>query len=530
MLKRKKSLLVLSAFSLCFPLIAQTSVYSMGIERIPLEFQNTELKEIVGIQKPFAPCVTEAMLDKVTRELAMHGTLALRRYSSGGHSAVTVHEPRSLESAIDGMLIMHWDRDNMMQVLAEYQLAQSDPLRIELKVAKSAWFLGLLASLKHHYNYYKRFTDIIDGKAGAHDFSKRPHIRYNPINLQEVQDPWGHAQNDALGYLLFTTFYAANQGKLNVVERAVAESTDGKQPKRQFSQEASHRLGVLIPLLFEKIEVWKDFDFGAWEDKKAEHASSIGCALAGLRQEKRFVDKYGSLTEKIDGKDYTVTSELLAKLIAQCEESLSRILPNEFVNSDPEDKRADASRDRKADSALINALFLGAVAEEPLLSEKMTAEILDVTANQLCRPIGFARYPLDIWDGRTDRRDLKQNEEAQWSHVAPMMSVIYGDLYLRTKNQSYFELQDFFFRRSLTTVNKRWRIPEAYIVDPKTRQWVSDANEPLAWAQSVEIMAILAMKRSLAERNAVKPAGQGSKPVEPAHKPVEPSDKIKAPK
>ncbi len=78
-------------------------------------------------------------------------------------------------------------------------------------------------------------------------------------------------------------------------------------------------------------------------------------------------------------------------------------------------------------------------------------------------------------------------------------------------------------------MNKRWRIPEAYIVDPKTRQWVSDANEPLAWAQSVEIMAILAMKRSLAERNAVKPAGQGAKPVEPAHKPVEPSDKIKAP-
>lgn len=530
MLKRKKSLLVLSAFSVCFPLIAQTSVYSMGFESIPLEFQNAELKEIVGIQKSSAPLVTEEMLDKVTRELAMHGTLALRRYSSGGHSAVTVHEPRSLESAIDGMLIMHWDRDNIMQVLAEYKLAQNDALRSELKVAKGAWFQGLLASLKHHYIYYKRFTDIIDGKAGAHDFSKRPHIRYNPINLQEVQDPWGHAQNDALAYLLFMTFYAVNQGKLNVAEKTLAESADAKQPKRQFSQEASHRLGVLVPLFFEKIEVWKDFDFGAWEDKKAEHASSIGCALAGLRQEKKFVDKYGSLTEKIDGKDYTVTSELLAKLIAHCEESLNRILPNEFVNSDPEDKRADASKDRRADSALINALFLGAVAEEPLVSDKMAAEILDVTVSQLCRPIGFARYPLDIWDGRTDRRDLKQREEAQWSHVAPMMSVIYGDLYHRTKKQTDFEWQDFFFRRSLTTVNKRWRIPEAYIVDQKTRQWVSDANEPLAWAQSVEIMAILAMKRSLAERLESKSGDQGVGPAERGQKPVEPSDKVVAPK
>ncbi|HNB22076.1 MAG TPA: hypothetical protein PKZ32_06660, partial [Candidatus Melainabacteria bacterium] len=137
---------------------------------------------------------------------------------------------------------------------------------------------------------------------------------------------------------------------------------------------------------------------------------------------------------------------------------------------------------------------------QPLVSERMTDQVLMSTTQELCRPIGFARYPLDIWDGRQDRRDLKDHEEAQWSHVAPMMSVIYGALYLQTKKQNYFERQDFFFKRSLSTVNKRWRIPEAYIVDAKSRQWVSDANEPLAWAQSAEIMAIMAMKRSLAAR------------------------------
>lgn len=502
MFVRKKSMLAAIALSAMFPLLVQPAVLSMSVEPIAIEFQNAELKEMVGVQPQFGACVTEEIVDKVTRELAAHGTLALRRYTSGGHSAVTVHDPRSLESAIDGMLIMHWDRDNVMQVLAEYQLAQNDALRTQLKVAKGAWLLGLAASLKHHHNYYKRFTDIIEAKAGARDYSKRPHIRYNPINLQEVQDQWGHAQNDALGYLLFMTFYAANQGKLNVAQKALAESTDGRQPKTQFAQQEAYRLGTLVPLFFEKIEVWKDFDFGAWEDKKAEHASSIGCALAGLREEKKFVDEHGPLSEKLDGKTYTVTSELLANLIRRCEDSLARILPNEFVNSDPEDKRADASRDRKADSALINALFLGAVAGEPLVSEKMTEQVLSLTTQELCRPIGFARYSLDIWDGRIDRRDLKFHEEAQWSHVAPMMSVIYGDLYLRTKKQAYFEWQDFFFRRSLSTVNKRWRIPEAYIVDPKTRKWVSDANEPLAWAQSAEIMAILAMKRSLLARQA----------------------------
>jgi len=143
-------------------------------------------------------------------------------------------------------------------------------------------------------------------------------------------------------------------------------------------------------------------------------------------------------------------------------------------------------------------LFLSAVSGDPLVSEEMTEKILTTTTRELGRPIGFTRYPLDIWDGRTDRKDLKDGvEEAQWSHVAPMLSVIYGELYRRTKKEAYFEKQDFFFRRSLTTVNNRWRIPEAYIVNAKTRKWVSDANEPLAWAQSVEIMAIIAMKKSL---------------------------------
>ncbi len=499
MFRQKKSMLALCSLSVIVSAFAQSAALALSGEWLPLDFQNKELKTIVGESaEPGKPQVSRAMLDKVTAELTAHGTLALRRYSSGGHSAVTVHDPRSLESAIDGMLIMHWDRDNIMQALAEYQLYNDDQLRVNLKVPKGAWLLGLVASLQHHFNYSQRFLDIIEGKAAANDFSKRPHIRYNPINLQEVQDPWGHAQNDALGYILFLTFYAANQGQLKVAASAPPKGAEGQAVKPLIAQSEAERFGILVPLFFEKIEVWKDFDFGAWEDKKAEHASSIGCALAGLKEEKKYVDRFGPLRSEIDGKSYVVTSALLAHLIKQCEEKLAQILPNEFINSDPEDKRADASRDRKADSALINALFLSAVSGDPLVSEEMTEKILTTTTRELGRPIGFARYPLDIWDGRTDRKDLKDGvEEAQWSHVAPMLSVIYGELYRRTKKEAYFEKQDFFFRRSLTTVNNRWRIPEAYIVNAKTRKWVSDANEPLAWAQSVEIMAIIAMKKSL---------------------------------
>lgn len=467
------------SFTLMLSVSNVLPAFSLTEKQLPLEFQNIELKKLVEPERT----IDAVHLKEILSDLAAHGTLSLRRYSSGGHSAVTVAEPKNLESAIDGMLIMHWDRDNIMQALAEYQLSEDEAMRTKLKVPKDAWRNGLFASLKHHSMYRQRFIDIIEGKAGAHDFTKRPHIRYNPISLSEVPDQWGHAQNDAMGYILFMLFYAANENKLQFTDAQKAEMTD---------------FAVLAPLFFQKIEVWKDIDFGAWEDKKAEHASSIGCALAGLREEKKYVDQHGSFSKEIDGKKYTVDSALLDALIKRCEATLAEVLPNEFIRSDKEDKRADASVDRKADAALINALFLGAIGGQPLVDEVMQLKIMQATISELGRPIGFARYPFDIWDGRVDRKDLKANaEEAQWSHVAPMMSVLYGDLYRRTKKKEYLDSQIFFFKRALTTVNSRWRIPEAYIVDPKSRAWVSDANEPLAWAQAVTIMAFVSMEKSL---------------------------------
>lgn len=467
---------------------------------LPLNFQNEEVRRLVGESGPQTTIAEkEAFLNKIIDALESRQTLTIRRFSSGGHAAVTPLDQRSLESAVDGMLIMHWDRDNIMQALAEYQLTyDDDQMRSRLHVARNAWLLGLVASLKHHNTYYKRFVEVIEGKTSAGDYSKRPHIRYNPISLQEVPDQWGHAQNDALGYVLFMTFYAANQGRLHIAEKFSPDKETGLPPKFQFGQVEAYKFGLLVPLFWEKIEVWKDIDFGAWEDKKAEHASSIMCALAALREEKKYVDNFGSLHANIDGKECTVTSNLLQSMIKKCEERLAQILPNEYIVSDKEDKLPNPPAVRESDSALINGLFLAAISGQPVVGEKMTEKVIGRIVEQLGRPIGFARYAQDLWDGRVDRHDLLIHEEAQWSHVSPMLSCIYGELYRRTKKKEYLEEQEMFFKRSLTTINKRWRIPEAYIVDPKSRKWVSDANEPLAWAQSVEIMAIISMKNSLA--------------------------------
>jgi phosphorylase kinase alpha/beta subunit len=514
MSSRKKSMTALCSFTAALLLLSQSAGLATGPNLLPLNYQNEELKKLAGVSDKLAgdtPAEVRANLEKIVSELELHQTLTLRRYSSGGHSAVTVQDPRSLESALDGMLAMHWDRDSIMQALAEYQISDDDGMRAKVKVAKNAWLMGLAASLKHHYLYSKKFIEIISRKSAAADYTKRPHIRYNPINLQEVQDPWGHAQNDALAYVLFLTFYAANQGKLIVAEKTLKLGLDGLPVKPLIAQKEAQRFGILVPLFFQKIAVWQDFDFGAWEDKKAEHASSIGCVLAALRQEKKYLDKVGPMSERIDGKEYTVTSALVEDMIKKCQAKLAQILPNEFINSDKEDKRADASKVRDADSAIVNALFLGAICGEPIVPDAMTERVIGVIEGRLARPIGFARYPLDIWDGRVDRRDLEFNEEAQWSHVAPMISVIYGEMYQRTKKPQYLAAQELYFKRSLTTVNSRWRIPEAYIIDKKSRKWVSDANEPLAWAQAVEIMAILAMRKSLAKPSVAHPV-EAAKP------------------
>jgi hypothetical protein len=77
------------------------------------------------------------------------------------------------------------------------------------------------------------------------------------------------------------------------------------------------------------------------------------------------------------------------------------------------------------------------------------------------------------------------------------MSYIYGELFQRTGEAKYFEKQLFHFNRTIASIPTSGLIPEAWIVDVETRQWVIDANEPLAWTQSMVVMALGQMQASL---------------------------------
>lgn len=453
--------------------------------RPPLAFQNAELGQLSRQTYDLAA------FEAVRQSLASHGTLGLRRYSSGGASAVTIGDGPSLESAVDGGLVNQWDRDSIMQALGELAVSLDPALGAGLNIATDAWKKGLAACLTHHFNHQHRFLDIIAGRVSGLEMGKRPHIRYNPMNLGESTELWGHGQNDSLGFVGYLLFFALNRGYLAWDDATI--------------QPAANAFACLQHHLFWTAHVWEDWELGAWEDKRAEHASSIAVVAASLAEELEFVRQHGRLLYCTEGKCFDVTESGVAEMLARCEAKLLELLPNEFL-------RSDNGEVRTVDAAIVNALLLAAISRKPLADDGMVVQMLANIERDLMGHIGISRYPRDVWDGRVNRRDLGVREEAQWCHVSPMISYVLGEMYRRTGDARYLDHQVRYFNRTLGQVNDRWRVPEAYIVEPSTRKWVSDANEPLAWAQAVTILAIAGMKASLVHQSALAAAISAAAP------------------
>ena len=440
--------------------------------------KNTELGKLIR------PTYTLDELESIRQAFISHNTLTLRRYSSGGHSAVTVLDDKTLEAAVDGLLVFHWDRDNIMQVLAELRLSEEPQLKQGFNIAPDAWRKGLLASLIHHKKRDFRFLDIISGRVSGlpHDYMRRPHIRYNPISLEEVGDPWGHGQNDSLSFINFMIYYALNTSRINL------HDDDFLDVALSFS--------AMTHALFWKVNVWQDQDLGAWEDTVGVHWSSVACVLISLREQLEYIEKTGHNVHYYKGgHNLHVDANGLRQLITKCETTLRQLGTREFVQGN--------HYTRQADLAQINPLLLAAISGKPVLDDANTVAVLEGVESELTSPIGMRRYINDLWDGRVNRNDFGIGEEAQWCHGSPQMSYIYGDLYLRTHDERFFDKQVYHFNRGLASVNERWLIPEAWIIGKRSRQWVPDANEPLAWAQSMLVLSMVQMKDSLTKRSSL---------------------------
>jgi len=316
-----------------------------------------------------------------------------------------------------------WVRDNIHIAHAHYVTGKTD---VAVK--------NIQAFLLYFQKHRQRFEDIIHGNADPADPMNRPHIRFDGRTLEELNETWSHAQNDALGYFLWLYCKLARAGLAPL------------QP------EHLEILG-LFPLFFQTVRYWEDEDSGHWEEARKVEASSIGVVVAALDMLRRLLSE--RTIESLTTVDKTVTLELLDELIANGRQALTRILPAESIQP---------GHERLYDSALLFLIYPLEVVEL-----NQADAILHNVEIHLKGEYGIRRYLGDsFWCANYDElmsqekrtadvsqdmsaRDalVKEGEEAQWCIFDPIISTICGLRYERTGDKPYLTQQIHYLNRSL---------------------------------------------------------------------------------
>jgi len=365
-----------------------------------------------------------------------------------------------------------WIRDNVM-------VANSFLLRGQLAPA-IACMKGLTLFLE---TQRPRFREIITDATRAlkEEANRRPHIRFTAQSLGELPERWPHAQNDALGHVLWLRFVLANGGSLPLT------SDD-------------YELFRLFPDYFEAIEYWRDEDSGAWEEGRKVNNSSVGAVVAGLQEMRKYFSQAAPASAPGVVPISALPSEKLDALIERGIDRLATTLPFE------------APPKRLVDAALLLLLHpLNVIASRP-----MQDAILNLVRARLQGPYGIKRYAgdsyfcqdYDEWfsasqmssdfSERVDFRDafLQPNCEAQWCIFDPLLSIIYGQRFLADPaDKRSFAKQIHYFNRSLAQVTSDGLCPELYFL--KQGRYVANAHTPLAWTQANQALALHLVKESV---------------------------------
>jgi len=213
------------------------------------------------------------------------------------------------------------------------------------------------ALMQYFIKHRKRFADIITGRADPANPMNRPHIRFDGGTLDEVNEKWAHAQNDALGYFLWLFCKLVNEHKLIP------------------SQDELDTL-ALFPRYFQAIRYWEDEDSGHWEEIRKVSASSIGVVIAGLEEFSKLLASPG---EVFTG-DADSDPRFVDTLIRTGRSALTSILPFECV-------QPDLAKQRLYDGALLFLIYPLRVVEG-----KIAERILENTIAHLQGSFGIRRY------------------------------------------------------------------------------------------------------------------------------------------
>lgn len=372
-----------------------------------------------------------------------------------------------------------WVRDNIYLAYSHYFVGQTE---VGVKNVNT---------LITYFKKYKwRFEGIIEGKVNPDNVMERPHIRFDGRNLEEINQEWNHAQNDALGYFLW--FYC----------KLAREKLVKPQPD-------DLKILALFPFYLEKICYWQDEDSGHWEEDRKIEASSIGVVIAGLKELKLLLTDTG-LDSYCKYKDKFVTTEFLDELIDRGTASLNNILPSECIQTGPQQRRYDAA-----------LLFL--IYPLQVLEDEMADQILKDVIENLQGDYGISRYLGDSFWCRNYKdipeeirttissereqwfkdngRELKIGEEAQWCIFDPIVSAIFGMKFQKTHQEEYLEQQTHYLNRSLGQITGKdcelgeFKCPELYYL--QNGRYVPGDATPLLWTQANLRIALKMMEQSL---------------------------------
>ncbi|HEV2719180.1 MAG TPA: glycoside hydrolase family 15 protein [Thermoanaerobaculia bacterium] len=388
-------------------------------------------------------------LRAIEAALRSHGALTFDRLPSGLFPACRLGAGDA-QSGYDNV----WIRDNVY--IAYAHLVSGAP-RIAADTAR--------ALLEFQARQRRRFDDIIAGVTDPADVASRPQVRFDGRTLAEIDGLWAHAQNDALGYLLWLGAQLVRNGYLD--------------------DERSLSVLRLLPRYFAAIRYWEDEDSGHWEETRKISASSIGAVVAGL-------ESFLSCPKQFDD----ALLQLAGDASRRGREALAAILPNECAQLDPE-------KNRRYDAALVFLLYPLGVIDGPLAEL-----VLHDVDSYLAGDVGIRRYLRDsFWApdyetrlGPAERtrdysRDMAARDalihdvggEAQWCIFDPLLSAYDG-------RAGRPERQVHHFNRTLAQITASWQCPELYY--RKGGKYTPGPQSPLQWTQANLLVALQTMKDS----------------------------------
>lgn len=485
------------------------SAKSITPEQIPIASELVEGHWLYNhITKP-EPISTSAELDEILETI--ENTVNLTVYEGGAIPA----SPNTASEYCSGS----WRRDNAIMTvgmtLAALLEQEGSSNRAEL-VQKVKDELTAMASYDNESFQRGHFTSFLflnpdpnENKRLAKekfesDISGLPRAKQSIINgkLGEYTD-WGHHQLDGLGAYLYTFFFAANQGIIDLKE--LDSILTAQNPENGQDSLFSVALHFLHEIGYENVT-----DVGPWENKSGrKRASSVNLCLAAFKEAKKYFES------KDWNPNETITVNPNVNLKQIIDEAIKNgdAIKNERIPLDG--SSAIETDEIPCDSALAFSLLF-----DPGLNEAQQDAIVQRLIENMGE-YGIKRMPdeLDAFFGENFASNpngqgkwsviYPGHKAAQWTLFDPILAVHFYRRYLKSggEDEKSFLLADRFMKRSLSQLTKHdyeieffvnpfekhtVEIPAGILPecrwqkkDGNREEWLPNPNSPLQMAHSV---------------------------------------------